>query len=73
MSWLRHSTPTQVSEVDELLLNLLQQPLPGTQASLGLELVSTPHPWAAVDLWWRDRLYPGPEEYTPHLSPRAVD
>ncbi|XP_043767722.1 DENN domain-containing protein 1C isoform X4 [Cervus elaphus] len=30
----------QVSEVDELLLNLLQQPLPGTQASLGLELGS---------------------------------
>ncbi|ELR52065.1 DENN domain-containing protein 1C, partial [Bos mutus] len=30
----------QVSEVDELLLNLLQQPLPGTQASVGLELGS---------------------------------
>ncbi|KAB1259947.1 DENN domain-containing protein 1C [Camelus dromedarius] len=28
----------QVSEVEELLLNLLQQPLPGTQDSLGLEL-----------------------------------
>uniref|UniRef100_A0AC11DLR9 DENN domain containing 1C n=1 Tax=Ovis aries TaxID=9940 RepID=A0AC11DLR9_SHEEP len=30
----------QVSEVDELLLNLLQQPLPGTQASVGLDLGS---------------------------------
>nr|XP_031545499.1 DENN domain-containing protein 1C isoform X3 [Vicugna pacos] len=30
----------QVSEVEELLLNLLQQPLPGTQDSLGLELLS---------------------------------
>ncbi|XP_072803939.1 DENN domain-containing protein 1C isoform X3 [Vicugna pacos] len=30
----------QVSEVEELLLNLLQQPLPGTQDSLGLELGS---------------------------------
>ncbi|KAI4569491.1 hypothetical protein MJT46_006785 [Ovis ammon polii x Ovis aries] len=39
-SWLRYPTPTQVSEVDELLLNLLQQPLPGTQASVGLDLGS---------------------------------
>ncbi|XP_066889046.1 DENN domain-containing protein 1C isoform X2 [Kogia breviceps] len=30
----------QVSEVDELLLHLLQQPLPGTQNSVGLELGS---------------------------------
>eukprot|EP00069_Balaena_mysticetus_P010772 bmy_06912T0 len=30
----------QVSEVDELLLHLLQQPLPGTQDSVGLELGS---------------------------------
>ncbi|KAB1259949.1 DENN domain-containing protein 1C [Camelus dromedarius] len=37
---LRHLIPTQVSEVEELLLNLLQQPLPGTQDSLGLELLS---------------------------------
>ncbi|KAB0392453.1 hypothetical protein E2I00_011293, partial [Balaenoptera physalus] len=36
----RHPTPTQVSEVDELLLHLLQQPLPGTQDSAGLELGS---------------------------------
>uniref|UniRef100_A0A8C0R424 DENN domain containing 1C n=1 Tax=Canis lupus dingo TaxID=286419 RepID=A0A8C0R424_CANLU len=32
----------QVSEMEELLLNLLQQPLPGTQASI--ELVSSPQP-----------------------------
>ncbi|KAG8519040.1 DENN domain-containing protein 1C [Galemys pyrenaicus] len=30
----------QVSEAEELLLNLLQQPLPGPQASMGLELSS---------------------------------
>uniref|UniRef100_A0A452F1E9 DENN domain containing 1C n=1 Tax=Capra hircus TaxID=9925 RepID=A0A452F1E9_CAPHI len=60
----------QVSEVDELLLNLLQQPLPGTQASVGLDLVSTPHPWAVADHRWQERLHPGPEEYAVHLSPR---